>query len=134
MQQIYRRKPMPKCDFDKVAKQLYWNHTLVWVFSCKFAAYFQNTFFNTSGCLLLSIVLKTSVLFQFLRYYSNWIHFLNLTFYDGYDFNFQKQLSTGVLRKRCSENIQKTYRRTSMPKCDFNKIALQSNFGMGVLL
>ena len=27
-----------------VAKQLYWNHTLAWVFSCKFAAYFQNTF------------------------------------------------------------------------------------------
>ena len=23
MQQIYRRTPMPKCDFDKVAKQLY---------------------------------------------------------------------------------------------------------------
>ena len=28
---------MPKCDFNKVAK-------LAWVFSCKFAAYFQNTF------------------------------------------------------------------------------------------
>ena len=26
---------MPKCDFNKVA---------LWVFSCKFAAYFQNTF------------------------------------------------------------------------------------------
>ena len=25
-------------------KQLYWNHTSAWVFSCKFAAYFQNTF------------------------------------------------------------------------------------------
>ena len=23
MQQIYRRTPMPKCDFNKVAKQLY---------------------------------------------------------------------------------------------------------------
>ena len=23
MQKIYRRKPMPKCDFNKVAKQLY---------------------------------------------------------------------------------------------------------------
>ena len=28
-----------KCDFNKVAKQLYWNHTSTWVFSCKFAAY-----------------------------------------------------------------------------------------------
>ena len=25
-------------------KQLYWNHTSAWVFSGKFAAYFQNTF------------------------------------------------------------------------------------------
>ena len=35
---------MPKCDFNKVALQLYRNHTSAWVFSCKFAAYFQNTF------------------------------------------------------------------------------------------
>ena len=35
---------MPKCDFNKVALQLYWNHTSAWVFSCKFAAYFQNNF------------------------------------------------------------------------------------------
>ena len=35
---------MPKCDFNKVALQLYQNHTSVWVFSYKFAAYFQNTF------------------------------------------------------------------------------------------
>ena len=44
MQQIYRRTPMPKCDFNKVAKQLYWNHTSAWVFSCKFAAYFWKPF------------------------------------------------------------------------------------------
>ena len=35
---------MLKCNFNKVAKHLYWNHTSTWVFSCKFAAYFQNTF------------------------------------------------------------------------------------------
>ena len=35
----------------------------------------------------------------------------------------QKQTSRGVLRKRCSENIQQIYRRTPMPKCDFNKVA-----------
>ena len=39
---------------------------------------------------------------------------------------FQKQPPRGVLRKRCSENMQQIYRRTSMPKCDFNKVA--SNF------
>ena len=44
---------MPKCDFNKVsihaevwvALQLYWNRTAAWVFSCKFAACFQD------GCL-----------------------------------------------------------------------------------
>ena len=44
MQQIYRRTSMLKCDLNKVALQLYRNHTLAQLFSCKFAAYFQNTF------------------------------------------------------------------------------------------
>ena len=44
MQHIFRRTPMPKGDFNKVAKQLYWNHASACVLSCKFAAYFQNTF------------------------------------------------------------------------------------------
>ena len=44
MQQIYRRTTLPKCDFNKVAKQLYWNRTSAWVFSCKLAAYFQKNF------------------------------------------------------------------------------------------
>ena len=38
IQQIYRKTPTPKCDFYKFSKQLYWNHTLAWVFFCKFAA------------------------------------------------------------------------------------------------
>ena len=44
MQQIYKRTPMSKCDFNKVAKQLHWDHTSVSVLSCKFAAYFWITF------------------------------------------------------------------------------------------
>ena len=44
MQTIYRRTPMLKCDFNKVAKQLYWNHTSAWLFSCKISPYFQNNF------------------------------------------------------------------------------------------
>ena len=44
IQQIYRRTAMPMCDFNKIALQLYWNHTSAWVFFCKFTAYFQNTF------------------------------------------------------------------------------------------
>ena len=53
MQQIYRRTPIPKCDFSKVAKQLYWNRTSVWVLSCKFAVYLQKNLFLTTplvGC------------------------------------------------------------------------------------
>ena len=33
-----------------------------------------------------------------------------------------------VLSKRCSENIQQIYKRTPMPKCDFNKIPLQQGY------
>ena len=44
MQQIYKKTPMQKCDFNNVAKQFYWNRTSAWVFSCKFTAYFQNSF------------------------------------------------------------------------------------------
>ena len=40
MLHIYRRTTMPKWDFNKVVKQLFWNHTLGWVSSCKFAAHF----------------------------------------------------------------------------------------------
>ena len=43
MQQIYMRTHMPKCDFN-TSLQIYWNQTLAWAFSCKFAAYVQNTF------------------------------------------------------------------------------------------
>ena len=34
------------CEINtfNTAKQLYWNHASAWVFSCKFVAYFQNTF------------------------------------------------------------------------------------------
>ena len=33
----------------------------------------------------------------------------------------QKQPPRGIPRKWCSENMQQIYRRTPMPKCDFNK-------------
>ena len=35
----------------------------------------------------------------------------------------QKQPSRDVLMKRCSENMQQIYRGTTMPKCDFSKVA-----------
>ena len=47
--------------------------------------------------------------------------YIEITFFLFY----QKQSSKGVLRKRCSENMQQIYRRTSLPNCDFSKVALQ---------
>ena len=44
MQQIYSRTPISKFDFNKITLQLYWNNTLAWVLSCKFASYFHNIF------------------------------------------------------------------------------------------
>ena len=38
------RTHMREWDFNKVANQFYWNHISAWVFSCRFARYFQNTF------------------------------------------------------------------------------------------
>ena len=37
----------------------------------------------------------------------------------------QKRPTSSVFRESCSENMQQIYRRTPMPKCDFNKVALQ---------
>ena len=45
----------------------------------------------------------------------------------------QKQSPRGVPRKRCSENMQQIYRRTPMPKCDFNKVAKQLRHGCSPL-
>ena len=52
MQQIYQRTPVAECDFNKVAKTLYWNHTSAWVFSCRFLYIFRTSFLRTSlgGC------------------------------------------------------------------------------------
>ena len=50
---------------------------------------------------------------------------------------FQKQPSRGVLKKRCSENMQQIYTRTPMLKCDLQlcfATLLKSHFGMGVLV
>ena len=37
----------------------------------------------------------------------------------------KSMIARGVLRKRCSENVQQIYRRKPMLKCDFNKVAKQ---------
>ena len=50
MHQIYRRATVPKCDFNKVA-----------LLSCKFAAYFQNTFSKEHLWTAASDYVKTGI-------------------------------------------------------------------------
>ena len=52
--QIYRRKPTPKCDFNKLL--------CFALFSCKFTVYFQNTFFLRTlleDCFCLLFIFET---------------------------------------------------------------------------
>ena len=51
-------------------------------------------------------------------------YLFNIEHETGHDID-QKQPSRGVPWKRCSENMQQIYRKTPMPKCDFNKVAKQ---------
>ena len=39
--------------------------------------------------------------------------------------SMQKQPPRGVLSNRCSENMQQIYRRLTVSKCDYNKVAKQ---------
>ena len=56
------------------------------------------------------------------------ISVVEFTFYSS-----QKQPSRGILRKKCSENMQQIYRRTPMPKYDFNKVAKHIRHGCSPL-
>ena len=46
---------------------------------------------------------------------------------DRYNAYFVLGTPIGVLRKRCSENKQQIYKKTPMPKSDFNKVALHTS-------
>ena len=70
MQQTCRRTPMRKCDFNKVANQLYWNHTSAWVFFSKFATNFQNVFFRRTpleGCFCIFHICWMSTAFALVK-------------------------------------------------------------------
>ena len=67
MQQIYRRTPMLKYDFNKATKQLDWNGTSACVFSCKFAAYFQNIFYKEQLWVVASVTSTILLFGVFLR-------------------------------------------------------------------
>ena len=72
-------------------------------------------------------MLKYNSIKQDLPYQLSFIDFrYALSIYDEAirkNIRVQEQPSRGVLK--CYENMQQVYRRTTMPKCDFNKAAKQ---------
>ena len=74
---------------------------------------------------LVKLLKFKQVLFTSLSFIINKLKILCQTF-DRSRSNCQKQPSKGVLMKGCSNNMQQIYRRTPMPKCDFNKV--ENNF------
>ena len=103
MQQIYSRTPMPKCGSSKVA--LYWNHTSAWVFSCKFAEYFHNTYgglFLHSGLMLFLLVTET---------------YLNVAVFRREDDGLLKcSLENGIWRKRVKSGKLKIFNFMEHPE------------------
>ena len=80
MQQICREHPCRSVILIKLQSNFIENRTLTWVFSCKFAAYFQNTF---SYCNFFEIALRHGYsrvnllhIFRtpFLKNSSGWLH------------------------------------------------------------
>ena len=67
----------------EVAKQLYWNHTSVWVFYCKFAASFQNTFYKEHLWMAAS---------EFILYLCDLFFIFSLTFIDINHITWLKQM------------------------------------------
>ena len=123
MQQFYRRTPMSKCDFNKVAKQLCSLVNLQHIFRAPFPK-------NTPGVRRLFSVNKVRKRFgRHLLENHRWSTLVRanfdcqckppkilLRFAKFMSGSIQKQPSRGVLRKRCFPSL------------------LKSHFGMGVLL
>ena len=97
------------------------NVDCVKLFSTISAIHFYDLFFTKSSIpsqLFLSNLFHEWVLQRqiIISYFFMWK--ISLHFHD-----LQKKPSIGILRKRCSENMQQIYRRTPMLKRDFNKVA-----------
>ena len=86
----------------------------------------------------ISIIYKRCLFKQMSNYFENIFSIFQCGFRQGLSTHYclvpmiekwkksvQKQPLIGVLKKRCSENMQQIYWITPMPKCDFNKVVLQ---------
>ena len=73
-------------------------------------------FFSSKGC---NILHRKTGLTRFITIFIlEWFSVMNTS-------DKSSRPEVGVPRKRYSENIQQIYRRTPMPRCDFNKVASQ---------
>ena len=74
-----------------------------------------------------NIFWKMVILYHCLRLFDNQIREYHVCSnktpraYKCSNLKIQKKSPRGVLRKRCSENMQQIYKRAPMPKSDFNK-------------
>ena len=106
MQQIYMKTSLPKYDFNKVSLQLYLNHTSAWVFSCKFAAYFQNIFYQINLWRAASVNTKFQIQVTL---------GLSLAIVATAQWKYlQKQLPVGNMKKGCFRTFWKKYRKAPM--------------------
>ena len=124
------RRNFAKFRGNHLCQSLFINEeNLAKVFSCEFFEISKNNFPSEHLWTTVCVTLKSA--HKKILNYSNFLTNLNKV-YDiscgshilTYMF-FQKQPPRGVFWKRCSESMQQKYRRTSKPKCDFNKVALQ---------
>ena len=70
----------------------------------------------------IGFYMLTASVIKELKY--NWFFYRFFTDISRWN-KWQTQSLRGVLKKRCSENMKQIYRRAPMPKCNFNKVALQ---------
>ena len=123
LQQIYRRTPIPKCGFNELALQLYWNRTLARVFACRFAAYFIEITLQ-HGCspknlmhilfkshFDMGVILKIWCIF-YLNHTSTWVFFRKFDAYFIYS-HFDTSTSTSCI---FSKHL---FLRTSLEGCFF---------------
>ena len=113
---------------QKYRKNIYWN-TLI-IYGIDFLLTWLASWVITNSTVFLPCFLHDISKKIFLTSHSidwpNFVVWLSLLLEIPGIMCIQKESSRGVLRKRCSENIQQTYRRTSMSKCNFNKVVLHS--------
>ena len=134
MQKIYKKIPIPKCDFNKVAKQLYWNRTSAWcspvnllyVFGTPFPKKTSRWQILTINSLNANFTKWSNTLKQFVgnlptNCLSVLDHFVGLAL-KGLKQLLKVSLSGNILRNICLENFLQIIIKVSVTEFIFSKI------------